>query len=300
MKTLLSLVLFAALSSSLWAVSAKAIIVMEDEPMVVWITGASATQIVYKKPEAAIDRTRVARSTLLSVFFYEPEEFKEAKRLFENRDYAGAKEKFKACAEDFKSLEEIPGNYSSLAGYYQLECCRIEEELEELAQLLEEYRSQPSLVREAQKRQFEVYIAWDAVRTKSWPRLVALTRDMLAQDVWTGTQLSQIYYCRGLAFQGLDQAVEALNAFNGAFTADFTASTKITQKATLNCLRIISGHEEVKIAMGHFGTEDEDPKTDGYGLLQEGIVLCELWKKALGAGQPLPSEFTGLLKYKTK
>lgn len=300
MKTLLSLVLTVVLSSSLWAVDAKAIIVMEDDAQAVWITGASATQIEYKETEVAIDRIRMARSKLVSVLFYEPEQFKEAQRLFENRDYAAAKEKFKVCAEAFKALEELPGNYSTLAGFYQLECCRIQEELEELAQLLEEYRSQPSLVREAQKRQFEVYIAWDAVRTKSWPRLVALTTEMLAQDTWTGSQLAQIYYCRGLAYQGLDKPTKALNAFNGAFTADFTASTEITRKATLNCLRIISGHEEVKIAMGHFGTEDEDPNTNGYALLQEGVALCDLWKKALGFGQPLPDEFVGLLKYKAK
>jgi len=307
MKTLISLAILTAFGGSLWAADAKAIIadakaiiVMEDDAQQVWITAASATNLEYKEREIAIDRLRVARSSLLSILFYEPDLYKEAMVLFENRDYAGAKVKFKECAEAFKKLEEIPGNYGTLAGFYVLECCRIQEELEELAQLLEVYRGQASLVRESQKNQFEVYIAWDAVRTKSWARLEGLTAEMLAQKRWTGTQLAQIYYCRGMACEGIGNATEALNAFNGAFTADFTASSELTKKAAIACLRVIKGHEEVQLAIKLFGTEDEDPNSTGSTLLQEGVALCELWTKALGDGQALPAEYKELLKFKAK
>jgi hypothetical protein len=300
MKTLISPALFFLLGTNLWAVDAKAVIVLEDDAQVVWVIAASATNLQYKETEVAIDSQRVARSTLLSVLFYEPDLFKEAQSLFENRDYAGAKLKFQECAEAFKKIEEIPGNYGTLAGFYALECARIQEDLEELAQMLEAYRGQASLVRESQKNQFEVYIAWDAVRTKSWPRLAGLTTEMLAQKRWTGTQLAQIYYCRGLAFEGVNKPTQALNAFNGAFTADFTASSALTKKAAIACLRIIQNHDEVKLAMQLFGTEDEDANSNGYALLQEGVAMCELWTKALGAGQALPSEYKGLLKFKAK
>jgi hypothetical protein len=242
----------------------------------------------------------MARSALVSVLFYEPELFKEAKNLFENRDYTAAKGKFRECAEAFSKVEEIPGNYGTLAGFYALECARILGELEELAQMLDSYRGQQALVRESHKNQFEVYSAWDAVRTKSWSRLDGLTIEMLARKGWTGTQLAQIYYCRGLALEGVGKPVGALNAFNGAFTADFTASSQITKNAALACLRILKGHEEVQLAMQLFGTEDEDPNSTGYGLLQEAVALCELWTKALGGGQALPAEYKDFLKFKAK
>lgn len=302
MKTFITLALFTVLSSNLWAqaLDARAVIVLDDDAQQVWITGASAINIEYRETEKSTDRKRMARSNLVSLIFFEPDLYKEAMRLFENRDYAAAKEKFTACEAAFKKIEELPGNYGTLAAYYHLECCRILEELEELAQLLEAFRGQTSLVRESHKKQFEVYIAWDAVRTKSWPRLGVLTEEMLAQPGWTGTQLAQIYYCRGLAMDGEGKATDALNAFNGAFTADFTASSELTRKSTLNCLRIINDHEEVKLAKKLFGTEDEDRNSTGYGLLQEGIALCELWTKALGVGHALPAEYKALSKFKGK
>lgn len=299
MKPLISLVLAGAMSSSLWGADAHAIIVMEDEAQAVWLTAASGTNIEYKEKIKSIDKKRKARSSLLSIMFYEPDLFKEGMELYESRDYAGAKEKFLACEVAFKKVDDLPGNYSTLAGFYAIESCRRMEALEDMAQLLENYQS-AGLVRESHKNQFEVYIAWDAVRTKGWRRLMALTTEMLAQNRWTGTQLAQIYYCRGLACEGEGEPMLALNAFNGAFTADFTASEELTKKATLNCLRIIKGHEEVQLAMKLFGTEDEDPNSNGFMLLQEGVALCDLWTKALGGGQALPPEYQELLKFKAK
>ena len=125
-----------------------------------------------------------------------------------------------------------------------------------------------------------------------------MTDDMLAQKKWTGTQRAQIYYCRGLAFEGLEEPIKALNAFNGTFTADYTASEVLTKKAALNCLRLIKAHEETILAMKLFGTEDEDTNSTGHFLLQEAVALCELWDVALGGGQPLPAEYKELLKFK--
>ncbi len=304
MKKLLLLSLF-GLASALpsRALDAHSVIVYVDktskqeDTMQVWITAASATNIEFKRTEQGLNRTRMSRSSIKSIYFYEPPLFKEAMAAYESRDYATAKTKFGECKKGFKAVDDLPGNYGTLAGFYELECCRKLGDLAGLKELFDLYQP-ASLTRENQRNQLEIYTLWDAVRTKSWERLDGLAVDMLAQKKWTGTHLAQIKYCHGLALEGLDRATDALNAFNSTSNADYTASEIISKKAILNCLRILKGHDEVKLAIELWGTEDEDPNSNGYFLLQEGYALCELWKKSLGAGQPLPAEYTMFLKYK--
>ena len=217
--------------------------------------------------------------------------------LYESRDYKGAVEKFAACKEAFKAVDDLPGNYGTLAGFYELECCRKTFDLEQLKQLLDAYQF-GSLVRENHRNQLEIYALWDAVRTKSWPRLDSLAKTLLGEKKWVAEHLAQIKYCQGLALEGLDRTTDALIAFNGAFTADYTASEQITTRAAAGCLRILQADPEVKLAMKLWGTEDEDRNSTGYALLQEGVALAELWKHALGGGKPLPSEYVFFLKYK--
>jgi hypothetical protein len=276
---------------------ARALLVLPDDAKVVWILAASSTNIEYKDTVRSIDRQRMARASIDAIYFFEPPAFKEARRLFKGRDYAGAKEAFTKVREEFKKIDDLPGNYSTLSGFYEIECARKQMDLEGMAAILEDFRP-GSLVRETNKSQLEIYGAWDAVRTKSWRRLISMTDEMLAQKKWTGTQRAQIFYCRALAHEGLEEPIKALNAFNGTFTADYTASEVLTKKAALNCLRLIKNHEETILAMKLFGTEDENPNATGSFLLQEGVALCELWDVALGGGQPLPAEYKELLKFK--
>lgn len=292
-------ILLLALSGALHAADAYAILVKEDEAEKVYIDAASATNIQYKTRPESIDFLRVARGALVSVFFYEPPLFKEAIHLYKNRDYPAAQAKFAECREAYKKIDDLPGNYSTLAGFYEIQCARKLGDLEGMAQLMDNFRP-GALVREEHKNQMEVLTLWDAVRTKSWRRIIGDTPDMLAQNKWTGTQRAQIYYCLGLAYEGSEEPILALNAFNGAFTADYLASEELATKAALNCLRIIKGHEEVQLAMKLFGTEDEDKNTTGYLLLQEGVALCKLWDKALGAGKALPPELKALSKFEDK
>ena len=269
----------------------------QEDVLKVWMTAASTTQIEYKTTPQSLNRSRIKRSAVKSVYFFEPPVFKEAMDLYESRDYAGAREKFAACKKAFETLDEIRGNYSTLAGFYELETCRKLEDLEGLKKLLDVYQAD-TLEREHQRNQLEVYAVWDAVRTKSWPRLDALVREVLAEKKWIGEHLAQLKYCHGLALEGLGRDTDALIAFNGAFTADYTASEELTQKAALACLRVIKGNDEVGLAIQLWGTEDEDPNSPGYFLLQEGVALCDLWKKSLGGGKPLPAEFASLLRYR--
>lgn len=304
MKRLLVLpLLFVVSASAATAADAHALMVYtekvsgQEDIAPIWITAASALNIEYKTTPKSLNRTRKARSEVNSLYFYEPPIFKEAMELYESRDYKAARGKFSACKEAFKSIDDLPGNYGTLAGFYELECCRKSFDLEALAQLLDTYQF-GSLVREHHRNQLEVYQLWDAVRTKSWARLDSLAVKLLDEKKWVPEHLAQIKYCHGLALEGVDRPSDALNAFNGAFTADYTASEQITNKAAVSCLRILKNHDEVKLAMNLWGTEDEDPNSTGYFMLQEAVALCELWKHALGAGKPLPPEYAFFLKYK--
>lgn len=296
-KRLLIPSLLLAPAAAVLAEDAHAILVYEDDAEQAWIIAASTTNIEYKTTPQGLNRIRKPRSEIKSVYFYEPPVFKEAVQLYESRDYAGAKAKFTECKAAFASVDNIVGNYGTLAGFYELECARKTFDLEGLKQLRDAYQF-ASLSRENHRNQLEIYDVWDAARTKSWARLDSLATRMLGEKKWTGEHLAQIHYCHGLALEGLDRPTDALIAFNGAFTADYTASEEITKKAALSCLRILQNHEEVKLAISLWGTEDEDTNSTGYFLLQEAVALCDLWKTALGGGQPLPSEYATFLKYR--
>ncbi len=269
----------------------------KERAVKVWLTAASTTNIEYKIAPKAQNRVRLPRIQIRSIYFFEPLVFKEALEAYENRDYACAKEKFETCRTDYKKIDNLPGNYSTLAGFYEIECCRKLWDLEGLKERLDRYRSE-ALVRENQRNQLEIYPLWDAVRTKAWPRLTTLAQEVLSQRKWTGEQLAQIKYCQGLALDSLGSPREALNAFNWALTADRTASEIITKRAAMNCFRIFKNHDEVKLAIRLWGTEEEDPDSAGHRLLQEAGSLCALWKSALGRGQPLPAEYAVFLKFK--
>jgi hypothetical protein len=279
---------------------AMARVVLTDEGgQTIWITAASSTNLEYKVVKDSLNRKRVPRSSVEALYFFEPPEFAEALELFKNRDYKGALPKFTAVKEAFKRVDEIKGNYSTLSAFYELECARRAGDLEKLHALVEQYRS-GSLEREDFKQQEEIYALWDAIRTKEWTRGATLAADMLEQKKWTSSQLAQIFYCQGLALEGLEKSYAALNAFNGAMTADFTASHELTPQAALACFRIIDGLEEVDLARKLFGTEDENPNSTGHRLLLEAASMCSLWESALGAGQPLPEKYKEFLKYKKK
>ena len=297
MKLKLLPLVFLGLAGPVSAANAPAIIIKEDDAEKVLIEAASSTNIQYITREGDLNHQRVSRGSLVGIYFYEPDLYKEAIRLYKNRDYKAAQAKFAECREAFSKVDDLQGNYSTLAGFYEIECARKLGDLEGMTQLMDNFRP-GALVREEHKNQMEIFTLWDAVRTKSWRRIVADTPDMLAQNKWTGTQLAQIYYCRGLAFEGTGEVTKALNAFNGTITADYTASEELTRKATANCLAILKGHEAVQLAMKLFGTEDEDKNSTGYLLLQEAVAMCELWDKALGSGKPLPDEFKSFLKFK--
>lgn len=281
------------------AEDAKSLVTVADKaPQRVWLTAASEKAIEYKVTPESVDLKRLPRAKIDTIYFFEPESFSGAMTSFLNRDYKGAQEQFTGIREAFKKLEEIPGNFSSLAGFYEMECARKLGDYETLETLRGNFLPE-KLIREDHRNQYELYAMYKAIQGKSWTRLRRLADELLERDTdWTNSHLAQIYLGKGMALEGEKKTKSALNALNLAFTADFTASEEVVKEAVLACLRIYEADESVKLAKELFGTPDERPGSDGHQLLMEAASLARLWESALGGGEPLPKEYQNFLKYK--
>jgi hypothetical protein len=216
------------------------------------------------------------------IHLLEPAGFAEALDLYQARKYAEAKAKFIAIKERFEPVIALENNPASLAGFYELECLRKTGDLEGLSAALQTFSKEP-LTRETQLRQLELYVLWDAVRTKSWERLDTLAKERAGSRL-PGDQRAQVAWCHGLALEGLNRPREALSAYRIAMTADAGASEEIARQAALRVLAIHKANPEVLAAM-----KAKDGKANAD--LMEAAAVARLFEMSLGAGTPLPAEF---------
>jgi hypothetical protein len=280
-------------------VSAEALLIEEEgtfEP--IWIISATKTQIRYLGSPVDTDFTDMLISKAKSIYILEPKEYTKAVDLFQGRKYEEAKAMFAALKARYKFMQAMPGNFSALSAYYELECMRKLGDLEGLSAGLQKFIKDP-LLRENHLKQVEAYVFWDAVRTKSWQRI-----DLLAKE-WAPVRVpnfirAQIGYCHGLALEGLKKPMAALNAYNTAITADSGASEEITRQAALNILRIHKADPGVQLAMKLWGTVDENKNSSGRFRLLEASAVAHIYEKFLSGGTPLPVEYKALLRYKTE
>lgn len=299
-KILTTALLLSSSISSLFALEPRILIVTAKETFTGLMIDADKKDFLWRESaKSTVKRKQSQRSA--TVYFIQPPEFTEALELYKSRNYKDAAEKFAATAEAYKKLTEIPGNPSTLAGFYELECFRRMEDLESLVAKAATF-TPDSLLQDFHKVQYEMYsVFWDAVRTKGWTRLDAIAMD----EKWRNRKLpgnlrAQIAYCHGLALEGMEQPIKALNAYNNAFVADFSASEEITRKSATNCLRILVNHKDVKTTMKLYPTEDYSDNSNGAGLIKEGTALLKLWDKVLGAGEKVPDKYKVFLKFPPK
>ncbi len=294
MKTI---TLFLACASALQAqVLAPAMIVKSDgDADRVWIEAASAKTIRYRESPKSLNRKDAPLRTV-SLQFFTPIEYSTALEFFENRNYKEAQPAFATAREKYKFTKDVPGNFSVLAGFYEMECARKLGNYEEMEALFGKFIPD-TLLLETQKTQLELYPLYNAVRSQDWPRLNILCEEWVDRKV-PGKLRAQIEYCYGLALEGLGQLENALIAFNKAFVADYAASEIITKKAALACFGIYNKHPDVALARKLHGTPDEDPNSQGALLLVEASALVDLWNSALGRGDKLPDEYKAFLKFK--
>lgn len=233
-------------------------------------------------------------SELAKVHFTEPAEYRTALDLFQARRYHEAKEIFAELRNRFEAVATLPDNPGSLAAFHELECLRKLGDLEGLSAALQKFNKDP-LVRENHQRQIEMYIFWDAVRTKNWSRLDALAKERQKQRL-PGFQRAQVAYCHALALEGLNRPKEALDAYDRALTADIGASEEIARKSALAILRIHLGDPAVKEALKRPDALP-DPKTSPVGArIAEARAVAKLFQLSLGSGEALPAEYQILLK----
>lgn len=264
----------------------------------IFVDKATPTQFRYREQKQSIDRKVKNLSEVAALYFYEPRAYKVARDHYQARRFSEARELFAKIAAALKEIRELPNNHATLSAFYELECLRRMGDYEGLKVALEAFRK-PGLTRQHHLDQLELYILWEAVRTKGWPRLDAMCVER-RKTAMPGYQRAQVAYCHGLALEGLDRPIEALNIYATAITADYGASQELVDMAAINSLRLYSKDPEVKLAMKLWGTDDEDPNSSGRFRLEEAAALADTYQSVLGGGKALPAQYKDLLKYKEK
>lgn len=260
-----------------------------------WLLAATKTAIRYRETEVATETVDAKLSDFASIYIYEPRDFTAAMDLYQARKYEEAATRFAAIKERFKGLQTLANNPGTLAAFYEMECLRKLGKLDDLSAALRNFDKGP-LTRENQQRQIELYVMWDAVRTKSWQDIDNMAKER-AKTKLPGDQRAQVAYCHGLALEGLERPQEALAAYQTAITADAGASEDIAREAALRILAILNADTEVQKAAKAWGTDAERKNSVGYSRLLEAGAVARLFEKALGGGAPLPAEFKELAKY---
>lgn len=268
------------------------------ETQTVWLMAATEARVRYRETAVSVDQKDMNISDAKSIYIIEPREFTAAVDLFQGRKYEEAKQRFAALKAAHKPLAALPGNHSVLSAFYEMECMRKLGDLEGLDAAVQDF-IKGRLQRPYQEQQVELYTLWDAVRTQGWARLDTLAREK-ENTPMPGDQRAQVAYCHGLALEGLEKPILALNAYSVALTADTGASETIARDAALNIMRILAADSEVQLAMKLWGTPDERPNTAGHFRLLEAAAVASLFEQTLGSGAPLPAEYKAFLKFHDK
>lgn len=261
-----------------------------------FIVAATRSEIRYRPTPQAIDTTDMKLSEVQAVYLLEPKMYREAMEFYQARKYAEAKDLFVKVKEMFKPTAALDNNYSTLAGFYELECMRRLGDLDGLAKGVEVFRKD-GLMREHHLKQLEIYMFWDALRTKSWQRLVSLGEARL-QEKLPAYQRAQVAFCVANAYEALKQSSKALNAYNTAMVADLGATEEIAEQSAIAIMRIHQASPEVQLAIKLWGTPDENKNSTGFLNLQEAASVAALYNLTLGGGKKLPSTFVPLLKFR--
>lgn len=298
MKNFLSILLVPVVSISAAAQDYQAPTILskpDGETLQVYVTAATKTAIRYKVSPVATDYVDAKISDFATIYLMDPPEYSEALDLFEGRKYKEAQEMLAKLKETAKPVATLKDNHHTLSAFHELECMRKLGDYESLSTALQSFVKEP-LTRDYQIRQLDLYVMWDAVRTKSWDKLLAMASQRDAETL-PGDQRAQVAYCKGLALENLDRGAEALIEYGVAMTADAGASEQVTQNAALNSLGIYLKDEAVQAAITAWGTEEANKNSPGHTRLLEAGALAKFYEKFLSAGKPLPADLKALTKY---
>lgn len=218
-----------------------------------------------------------------TVFVPEPADYTTAMELYRSRNYQDARRLFAAVKERYRAIEGMEDSISTLAAYQEMECLRKLGDLDGLAAALKRFSKGP-LSRDYQNGQLELYVLWDAVRTKDWGKLLTLTAARAAMRL-PGGQRAQVAWCEGLALENLGRPDEALISYQTAITADAGDSEEITRQAALRVLGIYQKDAGVRAVLAGKGD------AAGVMKLAQAKAMAALFELSFGNGNPLPAEF---------
>jgi hypothetical protein len=234
------------------------------------------------------------RSGVVSVGIDVPAGLREAMNFYRARRFPEALAGFVKVREQFKPIDVLEDNPSTLAGFYQMECLRQMGDLEGLAGARRSFVKEP-LTRAYQLRQLELDEVWESVHSRNWDRVETLAKERATVRL-PGDQRAQVAYCQGLALEGLNRPEEALSAYDVAMIADAGASEEIARQAALRVLAIHLADPEVQAAMKLRDAGNADKTSPGWLKLTDAAGVARLFQLSLGAGTPLPTEFAEFLK----
>ncbi len=268
----------------------------EGNPSRIWINEATETQVRYYDTEVTTALSNIPRSQVRSVFFEEPTSLSTAIQQFRGRDYQTAMQGFSRVAAEYRPVRALPGNPSTRAAFFEIECLRLLGEYGRMSEKLGEI-NKSGLIRENELRQLELNLMWEAVGSEAWDRLERLVRQRADSDM-PGNQRAQVAYCAGLVHHQKGETREAIDAYNEAMIVDAGASEVVARLAVTGILRIFDEDPEVQEAREAWGTENERPDSDGHVRLLEAGAVARIYETFIGAEFPLPDAYMPYLEYK--
>lgn len=299
MKHFLSILLLPVLAVSGFAQEqfmAKAVFSVEKgDTFIGWIIAATETEVRYKVRDNAADFTDAKIKDFTTIYLMLPDEYGAAMDFYEAGKYQEALEAFKKYKEVSKPIAKFANNYHTLAAFYELECLRHIGDYEGLATALQSFIKKP-LVRDEQLRQLDLYVMWDALKAKDWPRLVLVASEMDEVDL-PEFQRVQVAYCKGLGLQNTARHREALIQYGIVMSVDAGGSRQLAESAALSSLQIYHEDAEVQLAMKNWKTEDENKVSVGYARLQEARKLAKIYEKLIKSDTALPADYAKFLKF---
>jgi len=267
----------------------------KGETFVGWVVAATEKEVRYRIRKGQVDHIDARIKDFTTFYLLQDKQYTEALDLFESGKYKEALEAFQKYKVISKPVAQLPNNYHTLAGYYELECLRNIGDLQGLATALQSFIKKP-LLREDHLRQLDLYVMWDAVRAEDWGRVVAIGAEMDEVQL-IDSQRVQVGYCKGLGLQKLNRTREALNEYGIAISIDAGGSRTLSQQAAINSLQIYFDDPEVQVAIKNWKIPDENKNSFGYARLLEAGKLAKAYESLIKSDKSLPKDYAKFLDY---
>lgn len=265
------------------------------KPEKLFLLGGKPSEFSFVKTVQSTQARQGKLSGGASIFFIQPADFSKAMDLFEGRKYGEAATAFADVASKYAGFSDFEDNYSTLAGFYELESLRKQLAVADLVQKAAGFDAK-HLSNTEQLQQIEIYKFWQLMQSKSWKQLVSLSDEWKAKTI-ADSHRAQIAYCRAVALQGLGKQDEALDAYAGAFTADTFKSSELVRAAAIAALEIYLADKAVAAEIAAWGTAKQNKASKGYKWLVEANALAKLYNKTgMGSGVDLDPKFAAILK----